>query len=183
MNLTFENIYSNISHEQLKTSQIIAIALGLGISLFFGVTMIMYYNNLPNDPNVYEEPNNLLYLKFVCILVFFTTLVLSYFQPTRIVKAQFETLKNTDSSKVDINSLEAIHRTYLIIRLAILEGGGLFGLVIFFLSVLDFTIYAFPIYWICVIPALVMVLHVILLFPTKTKVSNYILENLQSENF
>ena len=176
MNLSFENI----SAEQIKTSQIIAFALGLGISLFFGIMLFFYFYNYSQIQYTANNKSTFEILMYICLAVFLLTITLSIYQPISIVKKQFNKFKNSELSKENVDELVGIHRTYLIIRLALLEGSALFGLVVFFLSVQSFEIYSFPVYWICTIPAFVMILFVVILFPTRTKLSYFIVENLQN---
>jgi len=79
-------------------------------------------------------------------------------------------IKLTDS----ISKLIYLHRTYMIIQIAILDAVALFGLVILFLSIQERVIYSDSDYWLLFIPAIIMILSIIKNFPTKQKIAEQI---------
>ncbi|MCB9211768.1 MAG: hypothetical protein H6609_20595 [Ignavibacteriales bacterium] len=78
-----------------------------------------------------EETHNLFYLKYLSILAFISLLVMSYIQPLKVLSNELDAVKNDNITEKDYDKFVGIHRSYLIVRLALLEGAGLFGLVIF----------------------------------------------------
>lgn len=165
-NLDFSNLQNEISNEKLKQLQIIVTALNIGVLLFFFVTMILYFQQMPETTPVktyYELYNTLL-----AILAVFT---FSMFYLSK-------TIPDKLFGKGSANIIAALN-SYYIIKLALLEAAVFFGLVVFLLSIFDSVIYSYQIVWLSIIPLILFFIISYYNFPTIENVITLLKEKHQ----
>lgn len=87
---------------------------------------------------------------------------------------QSENILKTDDS--DVKKAVSILTTYFIIRLSMMEGVTLFGLIILLITALSGALHVNLIYWIGIIPMFIFIGFSISSFPTKEKIIRFIIE-------
>lgn len=159
-----------VRDDNIRISQIIHLAMALGVLFFLVVTVVVANSAIPM-----EEPDDSL-IELMCI-------VLALFAIGAYTAGIF--LYNRGFAKLDLEKsaiapngevFESVPdifverlRTIQIIRLATFEGVAFFGIVVCLLAALSGVIHTQPIYWLAALPALVVVVLVIATFPTKEK--------------
>ena len=155
--------------QQLRVMQIIAVALMMGVLMFFGVVLVITKGDIFGQGN--PATVTMIAAGFAGLMIVNHLVI-----PGLIVRAQLSQLKLKDSSPKDSNStvdsLLAIYRIQLIITLALLEGAAFFNLISVMIEK----------HLISVIAAIVLLGLMTVRFPTRTKVSWWIQNRLGELN-
>lgn len=159
-----------VSPENIRASQIIHVALALGVTMFFGIVVFLYGQPLADsstDEGLIQALCAVLLMFAVgaygTAAVLYKKMVANITLPERVATADGKVFDKVG----DILVFKL--RTPQIVRLALFEGVAFFGLVICMLAVQSGLIHAKPVYWAAALPALFVVLLVALTFPTKEK--------------
>ena len=155
--------------QELRVLQIIAVALMMGLLMFFGVVLVVTRGDIFGQGN--PGIMTMIAAGFAGLMIVNHLVI-----PALLAKAQLNKLKSEDPSPKDSdrtnNSLLAIYRIQLIITLALLEGAAFFNLISVMLEK----------HMISVIAAVVLLGLMVARFPTRTKVSWWIQDKLRELN-
>lgn len=154
------NLEKKLTRDGIRKIQIIVGALLLGVLLFFGVVLFLYFNNT-NIPPVQPISSAASMLLPIAILLGIGTTAASFYVPSLLLKK---------GSNFKFSDPLQIATTFYIVKIALLEGGSLFGIIVLQLSVLEKIIYFDGTYWLAAMPMLLMIVTVIMTFPTKEKI-------------
>ena len=182
LNLNKSELEIKIPDQEVRISQIISLAMMAGVIIFSIIIYYMY--SLMGSDEYYFNPETSIspLLSKIFIIIALINYSLLYIIPKFVFSPQGiknklsavtmnnQGIKHTDS----ISKLIYLHRTYMIIQIAILDAVALFGLVILFLSIQERVIYSDSDYWLLFIPAIIMILSIIKNFPTKQKIAEQI---------
>ncbi len=176
-NLSRQKLEEELTPEMLKPLQIIFLALTSGIIIFFLIVLYVFLNNSPDESQMYydTEVDNILLITFV--VFFIVIMFMSKIFPEKLFEAgneQSENILKTDDS--DVKKAVSILTTYFIIRLSMMEGVTLFGLIILLITALSGALHVNLIYWIGIIPMFIFIGFSISSFPTKEKIIRFIIE-------
>jgi high-affinity Fe2+/Pb2+ permease len=162
---------NDISEDRVRqhvlTLQIILGALAAGLTTYLVVVLV-----IRGLPEAGGEPELLTYCS---VGFFFMMLVASSIMPRVMVQAQLSQISRgawkpstSDSENADFSTeamqLLAVHQTQAIVRWAMLEGAGFFAL----------TAYQLEGHWLSMAAALLVLALLLLLFPTRGRVENWI---------
>jgi hypothetical protein len=166
---------NKITSEKLRPVQIISIALATGVIIFFIICFILYSMQTVDaqSGNLSSEFMNVLVYALIAICAGMYSAAFKL--PDIQISKSVEALKNsqeTGDSLVD--KLLGLHRIYMIIRYALMEGTALIGLVILIISITSGAVYSNSMYWLTALPALIFVAFIAFSFPTKEKVITFI---------
>ena len=156
----------------MRTSQIIHIALAIGVTLFFGVVVFLYYNGT-SDAEAEEDVIQVLCLVLIVLGMTAYGAAMFVYKKMFAAKSLEEPLTTPDGKSIGnaADIFVARLRSAQIVRLALFQGVAFFGLVICQLSVLNGLMHASPVYWAAALPTLFVILLVALTFPTKEKLA------------
>lgn len=185
VSLNKNELENKLPAQEIRISQIISLAMMAGVLIFSMIILYMY--SVMNSQDVYLNPGtniSSLLIK-VLIIIGLINYSLLYFIPKfvfspKAIKNKLSIpaiTKQGDPLPDSISKLIYLHRTYMLIQIAILEFVALFGLVVLFLSIQEGLIYSNNNYWLLFIPAIIMILFIIKNFPTKQKIADQIEEN------
>ena len=185
LSLSKSELESKLPDQEVRISQIINLAMMAGVIIFSMIILYMY--SALNSDDYYFNPETSIspLLVKVLIIIGLINYSLLYIIPKFIFSPQ--SIKNRLSGTVitkqgdpltdSISKLIYLHRTYMLIQIAILEFVALFGLVILFISIQEGLIYSDSDYWLLFVPAIIMILYIIKNFPTKQKMAEQIENN------
>jgi hypothetical protein len=163
--MNIAELETKITEEDIRPIKIVTIAMTAGVMLFVAVCLYLYFFNSSGKAPNYD--NGLIDTMLIVLAVIFMSTTVS----SRIVaKSMLVNTKNFDEKSADKRKYIGLYSTQHIVKLAMVEGGALFGGVVFLLSVLGNQIYAASYNWLSLLPALFLVIHNIYLMPTKEKV-------------
>ena len=170
-----------IKDKDLKGIRIITSALNGYTFLFFAIILFLYFKGdpAPKPGPADTELNDIMLI--VALSITAIMIIASQIIPNNVFKKFKVTSKSTEGSIV--NKSLGLITTHYIIKFALLEGAALFGLVTLILSVFNSAIRYNDIYWLAIIPMLVMNFIFILSFPTKERVIQLINDKILSQNF
>ena len=155
--------------QQLRVMHIIAVALMMGVLMFFGVVLVNTQGDIfgQGDPGMMT----MIAAGFAGLMIVNHLVI-----PALVTKAQLNKFKSEDPGPKDSDSsndsLLAIYRIQLIITLALLEGAAFFNLISVMIEK----------HMISVIAAVVLLGLMVARFPTRTKVSWWIQDKLRELN-
>jgi len=182
--LNIEKLQEEINSEELRSVKIITTALNIGVLLYFAVCLFLYFSDdhSVNPETIDTSLNDNLLLGVLGLTAIM--IVVSRIVPNKVFNKDGEAMTSFLYERA-ANSKEAVQiiNTFYIIKFAMLEGVALFGLVALMLSVLNSSIYNNDIYWLAIIPMLLMNTIFILNFPTKERVIQLISDKILSQNF
>ncbi|MFH1194131.1 MAG: hypothetical protein V1720_00385 [bacterium] len=171
--VSIEDFEKSLPAGYLKTLQIIFFAIGTGIFLFFTVCVILYFINVQPETPPTEEVVSM--LSFIHAIIFVALFFTSKFMYGFILSDKFNPGKNMMSFQQlgevrgNYSNLLQKIRTAEIVRLAILEGPALFGLVIILLSVMSGVIYYNSGYWLNLLSSFALWGMIYINFPRTDK--------------
>ena len=182
---------SKLPDEQIRITQIICLAMMIGVFMFMAILIFMYFQN-ENINNNYADYDTSSVFSVVLVIIagivytMFNVIPKIIFSPEKIKQRLSQGIPTYQEMVVSdpVIRLLLLHRAQMIIKMAMLEGVALFGLVNLFYFITDGTIYTNNNYWLVLIPAFIMFVYIIINFPTKQKIAEQIekdfLENLRS---
>ncbi|MEJ2546162.1 MAG: hypothetical protein P8Y99_19025 [Calditrichaceae bacterium] len=185
-NLSRTEIENNMSNEQLRVSQIISLSMVIGVTMFVIIILFSYFQNDTTviSQNVDTSTINILIivLLIIALIIYsiFNLILKIIFTPQRIKERFSAPYDMYQDKKVTqpVLRLLIFHRIQMIIRMVMLEGVALYGIVILFLCVKDGIIYTNSNYWFLLSPSIIMIAYIAQNFPTKQKVAEQIEEDI-----
>ena len=180
--LSSADLEMSISNQDIRISQVIAGAMFIGVFAFCAIVFFMYSKT---DPSLIpEEVTDGSPVPLFSLILIGLTIIMYFlaFNLLRIIHSP-EKLKSILSGPMNgpngpitdtVQKLIALNRIRMIIRLAMLEGVALFGVVALFIAVQDGTIYTDQKYWGLLIPAGLFFLYIYANFPFKQRVIDQI---------
>ncbi|MBL1215485.1 MAG: hypothetical protein HND52_19115 [Ignavibacteriae bacterium] len=183
-NLTTQKLQEEITNEDLRNLKIIISALNIGVLLFFAVCLFLYFSG---DQQEIPKPVDIELIDTLLMLSLGLTvlmIIVSRVVPDQILRNNSKMLL---ADRIDeysiVNKLLGVATTHYIIKFAMLEGAALFGLVTLILSVLNNSIHYNSVYWLAILPMLVMNFIFILTFPSKERVIQLISDKILLQKF
>ncbi len=167
---------------EVRTSQIIQGAIGIGIALFIVVVYVMYVtieapvNASPPNASIVQIMS-LIHLLLAASLVITAQVVYGMqFSPERLkqVFTQDESM-NLEPPQRCISLI----RTAMIIRLGLYEGIALFGLIVCLLAVVDHVVQVYPMYWLNMLSTLLVLSYVVVTLPTGPRIKKIFIERIK----
>jgi len=156
--VTIEQIEAGLVGEPLRMNRIMSLALVMGTTLFLAVVLYIYQKNLSSDIEIsYNAVDELIVVFLILALIIYPTFLIFpkiFLKGNKLeTKLLSSTLSLNNISTTDpVINIISLDRTMMIIRLAMLEGVALFGLVALMLCVNSGLIYHNDNYWLLVIP-------------------------------
>jgi nucleoside permease NupC len=164
-NLNLKEFNRQLTPEALRPIKIIVLALNIGALLIHFVGIIMYYNGMEtSDSGINDD-----YAKFLLLVE--AVFVCGVYMTAKIIPDRMMQ-REEESSDVKMSTAQNIigyYQTYMIIKLALLEGASLFGFVVFFTGITNNVIYGNPIYWLSIAPVMVLLVYSALNFPNAER--------------
>lgn len=151
-----------LQDQDIRTIQIIHIALAMGVLLFTVVVFVLFLTVSSESEPAGSE---LIWLLTILQLVVAGSI---YFVARIVFKRQLAAVA-ASGTKDSLGYVGSI-RTAMIVRLALLEGAALYGLVVCMLAVLNGAMNANPVYWINLAGVVAMLLFVSWNFPTRESI-------------
>jgi len=186
VNISRFELEEKITSREVKTLQIVNIWMVGSVIIFLAVILLLFYKNSSDvasmSDNQYYSQILLISLIVIAILEYSLVYYLPKFQlTTGKLKIRLSSVFYDPKGKIKnepVFTLLQIYRMLMIIRLAMLDGVAIFGLFVLYYAVSNNLIYSQPIYWISIIPLIIIVLFVYFYFPTKEKIIFYIEKNI-----
>lgn len=176
---TFEELLKIFSAEKLQPIRTIALAICLGMLFFFVVIMILYSTQYGSG-NDNSNPELLDLLLPIVIVITISVSSMMFLAGDRILAGMVKTRKFTanDISNPESRTIISLITTFTIIRLALFEGVSFFGLIILLLSVLSGALNSNPVYWLSILPMLLMFFYAAIIFPTSERVAQLVQDKI-----
>ncbi len=179
-NISRHELEAKISNSWIRTMQMLYIAMALALAVMITVVAVFY--TLAKERPMPEEPVNSLSLQYMVLALIFVALLeymLFIILPKmRLAMGGTSLLSANLQNFTDrIPLLLSIYRSTAVIRLALLEGVAVFGLLIVLVAVTQFSIYTQSAYWLCLTPSVIFFAYIYLFFPTRERVIFYFENN------
>ncbi len=147
--------------EKIKPIQILSFAIPMGAVIFTAIVVFLYFTQEAVTP---EENQLLMIMSFAHIAVAFS----GYMGAFIFTKIRFNDnyLKSLFESKGAIENYLAAYLQVRVVKLALMEGPVLFGLVVCFLAIQGGQLQANPIYWANLASLGILLVYSVLTFPT-----------------
>jgi len=186
MNISRYELLNKIPPREVKTLRVLYTGLA-GIVILMSAVFLYFYDIRSTD--TVAQPDDQLNSPILLISLLVIAALeysLIYFIPKLQLspdklKARLSTVMQNQQGEhmaEHVFVLFQIYRTIMILRLAMLDSVAFLGLFILFYSVLNKMIYFYPIYWIALIPSVILFFFVYIYFPTKEKIVFYIEKNM-----
>jgi len=160
--ITRIEIAQGLTAQEFNISRIISLALLAGALMFLLVILVFYQINVERAfevPADYELDVFVYVLLFLSVVGYYVFIILPNFflKPANLKKriAQLPDQQPGQTVESSLRALISIDRVFMVIRLAVLDGISIFGLVILFLAVLDGTLYEDSRWWLLTLPLLI----------------------------
>ena len=176
--LSFENA---LTKEKMLVFRLVQGGLGLGILIFGIVVLILNMTIEPSAGRLTEtalRPVQILSLvTLVLTLSTYTAAFLVnrfFFDTDRLSKRMGKELRDEKGGIIGEPAEKFIHILLhsTILRLALLEGSALFGLVVCQIAVVWGVLQVRPLYWLNALPAAIMIAYVVATFPSRERILN-----------
>lgn len=181
--LTTQKLHEEITNEDLRNLKTIISALNIGVLLFFAVCLFLYFSGdtVINSENLDTSFNDKMLLGALGLTALM--IVMSRIIPNNVFKKNSEAMTSFHNERSSpVKEAIQVVTTHYIIKFAMLEGAALLGLVTLILSVLNSSLHYNDIYWLAIVPMLVMNSIFILTFPNKERVVQLISDKILSQN-
>lgn len=168
----------NINEQKYTGLVIIQMALMMGVCLFLGVVVFLYFNGKANAPKVDDSALQFAnILTAIVVFVTFSTYAIAMILPNMLLNKSLENIYSND------NPPHAFLSTFTgsrILQLAVLEGASLLSIVVCLLNTFNGVLYQKPIYWYVLAPVAIMFIFVSLTFPTKSRLAQIYQDKYQA---
>lgn len=151
-----------LTAQEFNISRIISLAILAGAFIFFLVILVFYQINMERPfeaPADYELDVVIYFFLFISVVGYYVFLILpNFFLKPANLRKRIAQLPDQQSGQTMASSLQAlisVDRVFMVIRLAVLNGISIFGLVILFLAVIDGTVYEDKRWWLLTFPVLI----------------------------
>jgi|GEM_PF-2825990 len=160
--ITRIEIAQGLTAQEFNISRIISLALLAGALMFLLVILVFYQINVERAfevPADYELDVFVYVLLFLSVVGYYVFIILPNFflKPANLKKriAQLPDQQTSHTTESSLRALISVDRVFMVIRLAVLDGISIFGLVILFLAVIDGTVYEDSRWWLLTLPLLI----------------------------
>ena len=172
--LTAQDVDQALTDETIREATVIHLAMTGGVVLFAGVIVFLALtgDNEPTDAphvDVLSGLVGLLFLSGAALAAFVFRFMLA--------PARLGATGDDDGAALAARALEK-HRAASIVRLALLEGAALFGLVVAMLAVKAGMLPQQPVYALNTVPALVMIVVGAATVPTRDRIVSTVVRNI-----
>jgi F0F1-type ATP synthase membrane subunit c/vacuolar-type H+-ATPase subunit K len=171
-NVTIDEMKKALSVNAVRVFQIIYIAILLGVTVFLGIILYMYSAGSPFAAPAEDTVQQMNIFSLIHAGMFIAGLFISRFLYDLTLKPARAESVMTDRRVEGLSGAEkhlAVMRTAMIIRLALLEGPVLFGLVALFMAAVNGVLYHKGIYWANLASYIYLVYFILTDFPTPEK--------------
>jgi hypothetical protein len=185
-NLTITEFRTALTPERVRVGMIIQATLAGGALLFFFAVLAIGSLRRPGDSREIDL-DMLTTMTMVCIIFFLADAAIGYFlyhaqfKPDRLEKAYSSDLLDKDGNTIPASPADkavSIIRTSMLIRTALLEGAAFFGLATLMVGAQQGAFSTVPWIWINALPLLVLLLWVMMTFPTSNRLERIFEENI-----
>jgi hypothetical protein len=185
-NLSITEFKIALTPERVRVGMIIQGALAAGALLFFFVILAVASLNHRNN-SIEIDLNQLIYMTSACLLFFIVDFVIGYFlyhsqfKPERLEVAYSSDLKDQNGNIIPASPAEkavSLIRTSMLIRTAMFEGAAFFGLATLLIGAQQGALNTVPWVWINVLPLFVLLIWVMITFPTANRLENIFEANI-----
>ncbi len=175
--LTTTEFRAALTPTTIRTGMIIQTALASGAVLFFGAIMLVAFSTDHVFPTE-ESLQVLVPLTAISVVFLATAFVLgsmlynSRFSESNLQNAVTMDVIGPDGQPHNATLAERavnVIRTAMLIRTALLEGASFFGLAGMMIAATKGTLFAVPWVWVNVVPLVVLIIFVVLTFPTPER--------------
>lgn len=166
-----------LSEEDIRGMQILNFCFMAGLVGFLGIIVFLYINSTePKAPGGQEsDPDLIQNLSIANAAVFISCFIAGSLifksKVASITKAYCEADQESTAPAPDLRLLAGSFKEAFVLRLAMLEGPGLFGGVICQLSITFGVIHHHPIHWLNLLSLIASVAYMAIAFPTQTKLT------------
>jgi hypothetical protein len=177
--VTVQEFQAALTPEAVRMFQIVHGAVGMGVGVFLLIVIGMYVNGLPAaEAAPADNPEGLMQ---VMTVVHFALLAVLLVLSAMLFNAQFSDARLRSGVNLTLNDAKgrpltdngsrclALMRTAMILRLAMLEGPALFGLVVCLLGAINGFLHTHPLYWVNAASALYFIGYVVQTFPNRQR--------------
>ena len=180
MQLGRAEVQEGLRDQDLRITKIIHIATMAGPLVFLAV--VIFLKSMPQalegiGASAGLGPDMGFVLLQVTGVVSLACIVAAVVVPNFLLKPQI-LAKRLEAASSPVAHMVALHRTIDIIRLAILEGAALFGLVVLLLAVMGGYLDDNPVFWFGLGPLVVLVLVGLVTFPSRSYMSTFVLDKM-----
>ena len=176
-NITSTEFRTALTPERVRIGMFIQAFLAGGALIFFLAVLLVGMINQPNA--LYAIDLELLTtMTFACALFFLLTFIIGHFvynmqfKSERLESAYSSDLKDKNGNIISASPAEkavSLIRTSMLIRTALLEGSAFFGLAVLLVGAQQGAIISYSWIWINALPLLVLIIWVIVTFPTSSR--------------
>lgn len=169
LRLTKEDLRRELNANDLRVTLIIQLALTAGPIMFFAVILYLNYGiYAQSPPPPTSDLSVTMMLLHVTAFLTLGAIAAAYIVPSMMLKPAM--LKKKAGSDQPVRWMTFLHRTLTIIRLAILEGAALLGLVVLIIASMGRFLDDNPVLWFAIVPMVIHVVASLLTLPTKSSV-------------
>ncbi len=177
--VTVQEFQAALTPEAVRMFQIVQGAVGMGVAVFLLIVIGMYVNGsaaaeaAPADnPEGLMQAMTLVHFALLAVLLVLSAMLFNaQFSDARLRSGVNLTLNDAKGRPLTDNGSRclALMRTAMILRLAMLEGPALFGLVICLLGAMNGFLHTHPLYWVNAASALYFIGYVVQTFPNRQR--------------
>lgn len=153
-----------------------------GILVFLGAILFFFFQQGPlaKTPTADQE-QMMKILSMVNVGLIFGSFMGFLFLPKLLLAPlkQIQSIQSVEEKRSIYLKSATLFRISLIVRLAILEGGALFGLIVCFLSNESGLLKQMPTLWLNAIPAGIFFLLILTFLPTENRLRNWFEDEIQ----
>lgn len=171
LKLNKEDVARNLKPQSLRTAQIIQFAVIIGPVLFFGVCLVL--GATVEGPPAGEPEVEMLLLPIAGFMLL-GALIAGSVVPNLILKPDSLAGRAASLAGDPVEWAVSLYRLVVLIRMSLLEGAALFGLVILMLAVLGNRLGEYPVIWLSALPLLVHAACGFVTFPSRSNVVEFI---------
>jgi hypothetical protein len=160
--VTLEQFREVLTPVNVRTTQIINVALGIGVMSFF-LVIVYFYFRLQGSGG--ESPGDDSLLQ-VLSMVHIAFAVIAFTAGMILYGVVINLFRKSPLAGTAEGCLRII-RMATIVRLALMEGAAFFGLVVCLFGAVEGLLEEFPVYWLNALSSLAMVAFIVVTFPTR----------------
>jgi F0F1-type ATP synthase membrane subunit c/vacuolar-type H+-ATPase subunit K len=177
LEVSVEAFRAALKPEDIRGLQIFYAAIGSGLFIFAMIIFFVYNTNSATSSEVDSSDVELVQmLSIVHVLLALVMYVVAPLREKAVLKKMLSTPAQISSpAEHCFNSI----RNALVIRLAMYEGAALFGLVVCFLAVNNYVIFAEPIYWFNAASSIVVIAYISIAIPNQERLTTIFEEKIR----
>ena len=160
--LTRIEIAQGLTAQEFNISRIISLAMLAGAFMFLLVILVFYQINLERAfevPVDYELDVMIYLFLLLSVIGYYVFIILpNFFLKPANLRKRITQLPNQQTNlpmEESLRALISLDRVFMVIRLAVLDGISIFGLIILFLAVISGTVYEDSRWWLLTLPLLI----------------------------